>query len=173
MKTIVDIKQIFYGEPMTAGPLNGAAVKAFIENVATKEITNVHASTWTYEEQEGTTTPYINQLNGQTYYLDSEPGSRTISFTIGQYDYATKADLQGGTATATSWIASKNQGIINKCMVAVTKDDTYIVMPKAQIGVRTGMVESKLIGLNLTATPLETGVDNLDSEGWFDASEVA
>jgi len=173
MKTIVDIKQIFYGDPLTSGVLNGAAVKAFIASAGTKQIQNVHATTWTYEEQEGTSTDYINQLNGQTYYKDIQPGSRAINFTIGQYDYATKADLQGGTATATSWTAPENQGLINKCMVAVTKDDTYIAIPKAQISARTGMVESKLIGVMLTATPLETGVAGLAPEAWFDASEVA
>ena len=173
MKTIVDIKQIFYGDPLTSGTLNGAAVKAFITSLTTKQITNVHATTWTYEEQEGNITDYINQLNGQTYYRDAEPGSRSINFTIGQYDYETKADLQGGTATATTWIAPEHQGIIYKCIVAVTKDDTYIAMPKAQINTRSGMVESKLIGMLLAATPLETGVQGLAAEGWFDASEVA
>lgn len=173
MKTIVDIKQILYAEPMTAAPLSGAAVKAIIQDAGTKEIANVHATTWAYEEQEGTTTDYINQLNGNTYFRDSESGSRSVNFTIGQYDYATKADLQGGTATATSWKAPTNQGIIYKCIIAVTKDDTYIVFPKAQIGARTGMVESKLIGLMMTATPMETGIDGLETEAWFDASEVA
>ncbi len=173
MKTVVDIKQLFYANPMTAGPLTGAAVKAILDNADTKEIKNVHATTWTYEEAEPSTTPYINQLNGQTYYIDSDPGETSISFSIGQYDYATKADLQGGTATAKSWIRPKNQGLIYKTLIAVTKDDTYIVIPKAQINARGGMVEDKLIGLLLTATPVETGIDGLASEGWFDASEVA
>lgn len=172
MKTIVDIKQIFYADAMTSGPLNGTAVKAVINAATTKEIKNVHATTWTYEEAEPSNTDYINQLNGNTYYIDSQPGSTSISFSVGQYDYETKADLQGGTATATSWLRPKNQGLIYKTLIAVTKDDTYIVVPKAQITARGGMVEDKLIGLLLTATPVETGIDNLEPEGWFDASEV-
>jgi hypothetical protein len=53
---------------------------------------------------------------------------------VGQYDYETKADLEGGTATA--WERPKVSKIIYKCVIAVTKDDTYIVFPKAQITAR-------------------------------------
>ena len=173
MKTIASIQQIFYAEPMTAAPLSGAAVKAILNDSSTKQINNVHSKTWAYEEQEGTNTPFINQLNGQTYYNDTQPGTRAINFTIGQYEYETKADLQGGTATSTSWKAPTNQGIINKCFIGRTKDDTYVVFPKAQISCRTGMVESTLMGLMLTATPIETGITGLETEAWFDASEVA
>lgn len=173
MKTVVDLKQLFYGDAWTAGPLTGAAIKAFLDNANTKEVKNVHATTWTYEEEEPSTTDYINQLNGQTYYRDNQPGATNISFTIGQYEYETKADLQGGTATPTSWVRPTNQGIVYKGFVAVTKDDTYIAIPKGQVTARGGMVEDKLIGLPVVVTPVETGIEGLASEGWFDASEVA
>ena len=177
LKTIVDIAQLFYAEPITSiadaqDGLTGAEVKALIDDTDTKQIVNVHGDTWSYEEEEGTTTPFRNQLNGNTYYVDYQQGSTNISFSVGQYDYATKAELQGGTATTASWERPETSKVIYKSFVAVTKDDTYIVIPKAQITSRGGMIESKLIGLLLTATPVETGVAGLAPEKWFDASEI-
>jgi hypothetical protein len=177
LKSIVDIARILYAEPvgsvaLASAGLTGTEVKAIMDDSGTKEVVNVHGDTWAYEEEEGTTTPFRNQLNGNTYYNDYQPGSTSVSFSIGQYDYATKASLQGGTATATSWERPKSSTIIYKCVIAVTKDDTYLVFPKAQIVARGGMIESKLIGLMLSATPVETGVTGLAPEKWFDSSEI-
>jgi hypothetical protein len=177
LKTITDIARILYADPIgsVASPsagLTGTEVKAVIDDADTKEIVNVHGDTWAYEEEEGTVNPYRNQLNGNTYYNDFQPGATNASFSVGQYDYDTKADLQGGTATATSWERPKVSKIIYKCVIAVTKDDTYIVFPKAQITARGGMIESKLIGLMLNATPVETGVTGLAPEKWFNSSAI-
>jgi hypothetical protein len=176
LKTVVDIKQIFYGDPMTsvlvpANGLTGAEVKDFLDGNV-KEIVNVHGTTFTYEEGEPSTTDYNNQLNGETYFRDYTPAAKSINFSIGQYDYATKAELQGGEATATSWKSPKNQGIIYKTFVAITKDDTYIVFPKAIVNARAGMVEDKVIGLLFSASPIATGINGLETECWFDASEI-
>jgi hypothetical protein len=172
MKTIVDIKQIFYAPEITTGTLTGSIVDAILKNGTTKEITNVHGTTWTYEEAEPSVTDYINQMNGKVYYRDSVPGAVSVNFSIGQYDYQTKANLQGGTATDTSWTRPETTGLIYKALIAVTKDDTYIVFPKAAVTARGGMVESKLIGLLLSAVAMDTGVSGLVSEGWFDKSEI-
>ncbi|MDR3142699.1 MAG: hypothetical protein LBU37_13385 [Tannerellaceae bacterium] len=172
MKTIVDIKKIFYAPQMTTGTLTGSAIDVILKSGTTKEIKNVHATTWTYEEAEPSVTDYLNQLNGKVYYRDSTPGAVSVNFSIGQYDYQTKADLQGGTATATAWTRPETPGLVYKTLIAVTKDDTYIVFPKAIITARGGMVESKLIALLLSAVAMDTGVDGLASEGWFDASEI-
>jgi hypothetical protein len=177
LKTIVDIKQIFYGNPLTSvasatDGLSGEEVYDLIHAESTKDVKNVHATTWQYNDDEPSTTNYINQLNGKTYYIDTTPGATNIGFSIGQYDYQAKADLQGGKATTTSWERPETQGIIYKSIVAVTKDDTYLVFPKAQITARGGMIEDKAIGLLLTATPVDTGVTGLTSEKWFDASEI-
>jgi len=171
-KTIVSVKQIFYADPMTAGTLTGSAVKTILNGASTKEVANVHGTTWAYEEAEPTITDYINQLNGKVYYRDSTPGAVSVNFSIGEYDYQTKADLQGGTATATSWVRPDKSELIYKTLIAVTQDDTYIVFPKAAITARGGMVEDKVIGLMLSAVAMDTGVAGLASEGWFDKSEI-
>jgi hypothetical protein len=174
MKTVVSIQKLYYGEPITAlansGGLSKDDVTAFISETDTKEVPNVHATTWAYEEDDPTTTDYINQLNDQIYYTDFEAGGRRISFTMGQYEYALKADLKGGKATATGWTAPVSKSIIYKTVVALTRDNTYIIFPKAVISCRTGMVEDKLIGELVTASPLETGIAGMEAEGWFDAA---
>jgi hypothetical protein len=153
---------------MSGATLAKADITAFLADGATKEITNVHATTWTYETDDPTRTDYINQLSGSAYYTDFEPGGTNVNFSIGQYDYQTKADLQGGTATATSWVAPLSQGVINKAFLALTKDDTYIFFPKAAITARAGMVEDKLIGLLFSASPNDPGVAGMASEIWCD-----
>ncbi|MDR2138549.1 MAG: hypothetical protein LBP50_03245 [Tannerella sp.] len=177
LKTIVDIAKIMYGDVITsvtapAAGLTGAEVAALIALASTKNVVNVHGDTWSYEEEEGSTTPFRNQLSGATYYNDLQPGAVNITFTIGQYEYQTRADLQGGTATSASWARPAESKIIYKSIIAVTKDDTYIVIPKAQVSARGSMVESKLIGLAVTVTPVETGVTGLAPEYFFDASEI-
>ncbi|MDR2765431.1 MAG: hypothetical protein LBB90_10440 [Tannerella sp.] len=177
LKTIVDIAKIMYADPITSialssAGLTGTEVRSIIDDADTKNVVNVHGDTWSYEEEEGSTTPFKNQLSGATYYNDLQPGAVNVTFTIGQYDYDTKADLQGGTATQTSWQRAAVSKIIYKCIIAVTKDDTYIVFPKAQVTARGSMVESKLIGLAVTVTPVETGVAGLAPEILFDASVI-
>ena len=176
-KTVVSIKKLWYADPIDAiagSALTGEEVYDLIADVGTKEISNVHGDTWAYEEAEASVTDYVNQLNGKVYYRDNVPGAVNMSFSIGQYDYETKAALQGGTATGattkTGWQRG-NGDLVYKCMIAKTKDDTYIVFPKAGVSARGGMVE-KAIGILLSAVALETEVTGLASECWFDATEV-
>ena len=97
-------------------------------------------------------------------------GEVKINFTIGEYDYATKADLQGGKATEKNWERGKYKPI-HKCVIGKTKDGVYVVFPKAAINAR-GSNTDKAVGLAVSAVPLSTGVDGLASEKWFDESEV-
>ena len=92
------------------------------------------------------------------------------SIGIGEYDYATKADLQGGKATEKNWERGKYKPI-HKCVIGKTKDGVYVVFPKAAINAR-GSNTDKAVGLAVSAVPLSTGVDGLASEKWFDESEV-
>lgn len=163
----IGIKKLYYATSPSAA-LTAASLKALV--AAATEITNVHGTTWSYEEAEASVTNYKNQLTGQTYRQDVEPGDSQISFTIGQYDYATKAALQGGTGNATSW-TKETAGIINKCIIGLTKDDVYIVFPKAAI-IGRGTSTDNAIGIAVAATALETGVTGLYSEVWMDKSAV-
>jgi len=175
MKTIVSIKELFYADPIStvadkAVGLTGAEVAGILKTA--QPINNVHGGSWVYEEAEPSVTDYINQLNGKIYYRDTTPGAIQVSFSIGQYDYQTKADLQGGVATATSWKRNDSTGLKYKCLIAKTSDGTYIVLPNACVTARGGMVEDKVLGLMLAGVAMDSGVEGLESEAWFDASEV-
>lgn len=170
--TVVDIQTIWYGDLIITSPLKGPDVKAFTKATTTKKIDNVHATTWAYSQDEASVTDYINQLNNTVYYRDSQPGATNVTFSIGQYDFEQKADLMGGTATATEWEAPINQGIIYKGFVAKTKDGTYFAFPKAQISAVEGMIEDKVHGINVTVTPIDPGIAGLSNVKWFAGSVV-
>lgn len=171
-KTIVGIKKIWYGSPLTVKDvqyMKGSTLNQLMAGAGDfKEISNIHSSTWAYEEAEPSTTDYINQLTGKVYYRDSVPGASQISFSIGQYDYETKKDLQGGNADANSWSRTDSNELIYKTIIAQTKDDTYIVFSNAAITARGGMVEDKVLGLLMTAVAMENKNPAVPSEKWFD-----
>lgn len=175
MITAVEIEELYYAEPITtvtnkATGLAGAEVAAILKNASTKQVKNVHGDTFQYEEAEANVTRYKNALTGEYYRETSEPGEVKINFTIGEYDFKTKEDLQGGKATDKSWERGKHKPI-HKCIIGKTKDGVYVVFPKAAINGR-GANTDKAIGLAVSAVPLSTGVDGLASEKWFDESEV-
>ena len=175
MITAVEIDELYYAEQITtvadkAAGLSGAEVAAILKNVATKKVPNVHGDTYQYEEAEASVTRYKNALTGEYYRETSEPGEVKLNFTIGEYDYKTKEDLQGGKATEKNWERGKYK-TIHKCIIGKTKDGVYVVFPKAAINGR-GANTDKAIGLAVSAVPLSTGVEGLASEKWFDESEV-
>ena len=61
--------------------------------------------------------------------------------------------------------------LVEKSIVAMTKTGNFIFMPKANIVGKGSFVE-KNIGLGVSAVPLETGVEGLASEKWFDGDKV-
>ena len=175
MITAVEIDELYYADPITtvttpATGLSGAEVAANLEKCSNEKVQNVHGDTFQYEEAEASVTRYKNALTGEYYRETSEPGEVKINFTIGEYDYKTKEDLQGGKATEKNWERGKHKPI-HKCVIGKTKDGVYVVFPKAAINGR-GANTDKAIGLAVSAVPLSTGVDGLASEKWFDESEV-
>ena len=143
MITAVEIDELYYAEPIKtvttpAAGLTGAEVATILKNAATKRVKNVHGDTYQYEEAEASVTRYKNALTGEYYRETSEPGEVKINFTIGEYDYATKADLQGGKATEKNWERGKYKPI-HKCVIGKTKDGVYVVFPKAAINARGSM----------------------------------
>lgn len=161
------IKKLYYGAPLTSAPTK-AGIEAAL--TAATPIPNAHQGTFQYEEAEATINRYKNQLTGQVYRSNvSEPGVVTMSFTVGQYDFALKAALQGGTATADSWIRGNNEQI-HKAMYAVTEDDVCIVFPNAGLVAR-GASTDEAIGLALSAVPEEARATDgsvIAPEFWFD-----
>ena len=178
MPKFIGIKKLWYCDPLTAAPTQ--ATLTTLVNAAT-EIKNVHQDTWGYSQDDPSVTDYINELTGKPYYRDAEnQGNRTINFTMGEYDYATKAALQGGSTITESnavvgWKAPDNPGIVEKCIIALTKTGTYIIFTQAAI-VAKGDQQQKAVGLGVTAVAMENTLGpaqatpvTIADEYWFDA----
>jgi len=166
----VGIKKLYYFDTsLVTEDLTGSKLYALIEQMT--EITNVHQDTWSLEESEASITGYKNQLTGKLYRQDKEEGEVTINFTIGEYDYATKAALLGGTATDTSWKRSREKFLIEKGFYAITEDDQHVVVPRANVVAREATGD-KAVQLPVRATELEPKDTAIAAEYWFDGSEV-
>ena len=135
------------------------------------EILNVHEGTWGYSHDDPSVTEYINELTGQPYYRDKTTlGARTINFTLGVYDFATKAALQGGsTIGEVGWKSSGALENVNKCIIAKTKTGNWIVFSNASI-VAKGDQQEKNIGLGITAVCMENETSGVEAEYMFEAA---
>lgn len=158
----IKIKKLRYANVLSAAPTKEGLVAAF---TAASKIDNSHQGTFQYEETEPTVNQYKNDLTGQVYRSDMEAGDVTMRFTIGQYDFKTKADLQGGTGTDDSWSRGKASQRY-KCMYAVTEDNVLIIFPKANL-IGTGASTDNAVGLAMQAIPQEISSE-IASEYWFD-----
>lgn len=167
----VGIKKLYYGPVITDSTFDPTKLKTLLSGETLTEVINVHQDTWSYEEAEASVTEYKNQLSKNTYRQTQEQGTVQVSFTIGQYDFQTKADLQGGMATATGWQRARGYQEIYKCVIAETEDDVWIVFPKAAI-VGRGADTDGAIGLAVAATPMEPETKELNPEYWWADSVV-
>ena len=168
-KTIsaIGIKQILYGNELSTAPTYATLETAFTDF---KEVPNVHQGTYEYTEEDGTITEYKDELTGQTYRSTFEPGSQSLNWTIGAYDFQTKADFMGGTVLETDkgWSRGNAGEQRYKCVVAVTDDDVAIIFPKANI-IGRGASTDGAVGISITAMPLKVST-TIASEYWFDAA---
>ena len=177
-KPFIGIKKVWYGPVLTSDLTSVSDITALItpqSGTSTfTEVTNVHQGTWGYSQDDPSVTEYVNELTGQPYYRDKETiGARTINFTMGVYDFATKAALQGGSAITSSgtelgWKSSGNLENVNKCIIAQTKTGNYIVFSNASI-VAKGDQQDKNIGLGITAVCMENETSGVSAEYMFNA----
>lgn len=175
------IKRLLYTDVESVkGDLKPADMKALIASA--KEVTNIHGETWNLEEAEASIERYKNQLTGSTYREDGEPGELTMNFTIGEYSYETKADLMGGelilgetaegkATPVVGWKRSRGYAGIEKCLIAQTKDDQWVVFPRGSVSTREASTD-KAIGLAVVGSALEPLNQEIEIEYWFDGSEV-
>lgn len=169
----IDIKKLWYAETSAVtADLTGTLLKTIIGSA--KEITNVHQDTWTIDESEPTQDSYRNQLTGNIYRFGSKQmGEVTFNFTIGRYDYVTKKDLLGGDVINVDkgWKRARGAVEIKKCLIALTEDDQYCVLPYANVVAREASTDGA-VGLAVIGTAMEPETETIMPEYWFDASEV-
>lgn len=174
MKPFIGIKQIWYGETITAA-VTASSLKTWFATAT--EIKNSHQDTFQYTQDDPNVTDYINELTGKPYYRDmTNEGNKTIAFTIGEYDFATKAELQGGTvikesSTEVGWAAPETPGLVYKSIVGKTKTGNYVVFTNAGIVGKTNMAE-KNMGLGVSAVAMDNPNEGVADEYWFDGEKV-
>lgn len=156
-------------------------IKAAI--AAKDEVKNIHGETWNLEESEASVTGYKNQLTGKNYrYDDSGSGDLTPSFSIGQYDYKTKAALMGGKVITkggegadkdipVGWKRATGKVIINKALFCLTDDGVWFIFPNARILAREANTD-KAIAIAVKGMVQEPDIEGVASEYNFDESEV-
>lgn len=171
----IDIKKLWYADSdAVTADLTGTALYTLISGDDVTEITNVHQDTWTIDETEPTQDSYRNQLTGNIYRFGAKQmGEVTFNFTIGRYDYPTKAALLGGAAISTDkgWKRARGVVDIKKCLIALTEDDQYCVLPYANVVAREASTDGA-VGLAVVGTAMEPDNEAIMPEYWFDASEV-
>lgn len=162
----IGVKQILYGAPLEEAPTYATLETLF---TSFKQVPNVHQGTYKYTEEDGAITEYKDELTGQTYRSTFEPGSQTLNWVIGAYDFQTKANLMGGKVLETDkgWERGNAGEQRYNCVVAVTNDNVAIIFPKANL-IGRGASTDGAVGLSITATPLKVSA-TVASEYWFDA----
>lgn len=171
MPKFIGIKKLWYLDPLSAEPTQ-SGLSALVAGAT--EVKNVHQDTWGYQQGDPTVTDYINELTGKSYYRDKvDEGQKTIQFTMGEYDFQTKADLQGGSvitesSKAVGWKSPTSPTLVNKAVIALTKTNSYVVFTNAAI-VGRGDQQQKAIGLGVTAVAMESETVGISDEYWFDA----
>ena len=181
----VGIKRIMYADTSVVNKdITADFAKTLIKAAITAkaEVKNVHGETWSIEESEASVTPYKNQLTGQAYRYDTTPGELTPTFSIGQYDYETKAALMGGEAVKkggsgadkdniVGWKRSNDKVVIKKALFCLTEDDVWFIFPNCQIVTREANTD-KAIALAVKGLVQTPTVDGVSSEYNFDEAEV-
>ena len=168
MKPFIGLKRIWYGAPLAQAPTKESlnSESGILKDM--KEVKNVHSGTWVYTQDGPETTEYKNELTGDTYFVDiTSLGGKNVSFTLGQYDFPTRVDLQGGKYENGVWESPKEPLLIRKSIVAQTKTGNYIVFPNAYIISKVDTQEKNL-GLGITAVAAEDSDKNLSEEYWID-----
>jgi hypothetical protein len=173
------IKRILYTDTSkVTGDLTPTLLKALIADVDNKEVLNVHGETWQLEEAEASVNGYNNQLTGKKYRYDqTQMGDITPAWTIGSYDYETKADLLGGEVIkvdtkAVGWKRASGPVNINKVLMCLTEDDVWFVFPKVKVVARESETD-KAVGLAVKGMVMEPDNSAVASEYNFDASSLA
>ena len=99
-----------------------------------------------------------------------------MAFTMGEYAFEDKKELQGGELvkdeqTVVGWKEPEVAEIINKAVVGMTKTGNYIVFTNAAVIGKGNFVE-KNIGLGVSAVAMENSIAGVAGEYWFDGEKV-
>lgn len=185
MISAVGIKRILFADTsVVTADITPEIAKTLIQAAITAkdEVSNVHGETWQIEESEASVSGYTNQLNGQKYRYDTTPGDITPSFSIGQYDWKTKAAMMGGEVVkkggssedkdnVVGWKRATNKVVINKALFCLTDDDVWFIFPNCQIVAREANTD-KAIAIAVKGLVQTSKIVGVSSEYNYDEAEV-
>lgn len=166
MKPFIGLKRIWHGAPLTEVPTKATLAQII---AGMEEIKNVHEGTWSYTQDDPSTTDYINMLTGQPYYRDvTNAGNKTIAFTMGEYEFEDLVALSGGTVLeeGAGWAASSAPQLFYNAVIAQTKTGNFIIFSNAGIIAKTSAAEQNL-GLGVTAVAMDSDTTGVASEYRF------
>ena len=194
----IDIKRMWYADEITyaltpwklqqlVGKRAGIGSVTEETTGTAKEIENVHQDTWQIDESEASQDSYRNQLTGHVYRLGKrQMGELTVNFTVGQYDYKTKAALMGGdvldntgakvtnptgAATEVGWARAKDTVEMYKTLIALTVDNVYVCVSRSSLGARESSTDGA-IGMAMSGTMTDPVTAGVGAEYWYDAATV-
>ncbi len=176
-KPFIGIKRIWRGDTITE-PLTASGLATLLASGKFTEVKNSHQDTWSYTQDDPSITDYINELTGKPYYRDMvSEGNKTIAFTIGQYEFADKAELQGGEVikdgqVVIGWKAPETAELVYKSLICQTKTGNYVVFTNAGVVGKTNAAEKNL-GLGVTGVAMDNPNEGVADEYWFDGEYVA
>lgn len=166
MKPFIGLKRIWYGEPLKEAPTKSTLAEII---GGMTEIKNVHEGTWSYTQDDPSTTDYINMLTGQPYYRDvTNAGNKTIAFTMGEYEFSDLVEFQGGTVLeqGAGWAADSTPQLFYNAVIAQTKTGNFIIFSNAGIIAKTNAAEQNL-GLGVTAVAMDSDEEGVAAEYRF------
>lgn len=150
----IGLKRLWYGDVISTA-VSKTSFEAWLKTA--KEIKNVHEETWKYSQEDSTEEEYINELDGEAYYVDeTKKGKKTIEFTIGEWEVDDRVALAGGTKDELGWVPPKETQNINKAFCGMTRNGNFILITKGKV-VAKDNTQKKNIGLGIKVTALSNG----------------
>lgn len=170
----IGIRHIWYGDVFSEA-VTPAKLKAWLGTATA--ITNCHDGTFSFSQDDPEVTEYKNELTGEIYHKDkTSNGNSSIAFEMGQYGYEDMVAFMGGEVIkdgqdVIGWSAPSELKVINKAIVAQTKEGNYIVFTNADIVGKTGTQE-KALTLAVTATALTNPNEGVKSQYRYKGTAV-
>ena len=154
--------------------IDAAKAAAAATPATAMSIENVHQDTWQINETEASMTAYRNELNGDIYRRDIDPGDLSLQFTMGKYSETIKAALHGGEVitkggtdadkdTVIGYKGDSASTSIKKAAFCLTQDGYWFIYPELQIVANTNTTD-KAAGLAVKGYPVKPSTTGVHTE---------
>ena len=171
----IGINRLWYLDSLTSPIDKVADLVALLNATGITEVKNSHNGTFTYTHDDPEVTDYINELTGKVYHRDKTTnGTKTIAFSIGEYDLEAKQALQGGKVNTNKdvWEAGDNDELVYKCVIAQVKTGNFVVFTNASITAKVDTREKGLM-LGVSAVAMDNENESVADEYWVGGKTIS